>query len=361
MTARYCSLAQQSAPAFAPGLAAERLGALMSGHRMWVNGTVLHYCFFDGENDGSVIAPPASAGTRWVSWVGGEDQRDVVRDGFRAWQDLGIGVTFTEVGDRSEAELRIGFQRGDGSWSAVGRDALRAGLNERTMNFGWDLTAPGERATALHEIGHALGMQHEHQSPFAGIHWDDEAVYADLAGPPNFWSRDRTFFNVLRKLDPAEVNGSVWDPQSVMEYPFAAGLILEPEQFRGGVHPPGGLSPLDKEFALRWYPPLDAARPPGLVPFRSVPLSLGSGEQADFTVEPRETREYTVGTFGASDAVVVVFEERDGEPRFLAGRDDGGTPHNATITARLVRGRRYFVRVRLYSGWGSGETAVMCW
>jgi hypothetical protein len=101
MTARYCSLARESAPAFAPGLAAERLGALMSGRRMWVNGTVLHYCFFDGEGDGSVIPLPGSGGTRWVSWAGGEDQREVVRDCFRQWRELGIGVSFTEVAHRS--------------------------------------------------------------------------------------------------------------------------------------------------------------------------------------------------------------------------------------------------------------------
>ncbi|WP_405674225.1 M12 family metallopeptidase [Streptomyces canus] len=361
MTARYCSLAQQSAPAFAPGLAAERLSALIGGGRMWVNSTVLHYCFFDGDTDGSVIPVPGTGQSRPVSWVGAKEQRDVVRECFQEWRDLGIGVTITEVGDRSEAELRIGFQLGDGSWSTVGRDALQVGLNERTMNFGWDLTAPGGRGTALHEIGHALGMLHEHQSPFAGIHWDDEAVYADLAGPPNFWSRDRTFYNILRKLDPDEVNGTVWDPQSIMEYAFEAGLILEPEQFRAGLDPPGTLSAADKEYVLRWYPPTEPTRPPALVPFRSAPLGLGPGEQADFTVEPPETREYTVGTFGDSDTVVVVFEERDGEPRYLIGRDDGGTPHNATIRARLVKGRRYFVRVRLYSAWGSGETAVMCW
>ncbi|MFF8673739.1 M12 family metallopeptidase [Streptomyces sp. NPDC015242] len=360
MTARYCSLAQAPAPAFAPGLAAERLGALVSGRRMWVNGTVLHYWFFDGGSDASVIPVPGTGMTRRVPWSGAEEQRDVVRAGFRQWQDLGIGISFAEVEDRSEAELRIGFQAGDGSWSAVGRDALLAGGHERTMNFGWDLTAPGERATALHEIGHALGMVHEHQSPFAGIHWDDEAVYAELAGPPNHWSRERTHRNILVKLGPDEANGCVWDPQSIMEFPFPPGLVLEPERYRAGIEPPGTLSAADKEFALRWYPPAER-EPAALVPFRSVPLGLDPGEQADFVVDPPETRTYTLGTFGDCDAVVVVFEERDGEPRYLAGRDDGGTAHNATIGVRLVKGRRYVVRVRLYSAWGAGGTAVMCW
>ncbi|MEU8713267.1 beta-glucuronidase AbsR1 [Streptomyces sp. NPDC001414] len=359
MTRRYCSLPRQSDPAFAPGLAAERLGALIGGRRMWVNGTVLHYCFLDAATDASVIPVPGTAEMRRVPWAGTEEQRDVVRESFREWQDLGIGVRFAEVRDRGEAELRIGFQAGGGSWSAVGRDALAVGAGERTMNLGWDLTEPGGRWTALHEIGHALGMRHEHQSPFAGVHWDDEAVYTALAGPPHHWSRDRTDRAILRKLDPAEANGSVWDPHSVMQFPFGPGLILEPEQYHNGLYPPGSLSPADKEFVLRWYPPAEA--PAALVPFRSAPLGLGPGGQADFAVEPPETREYSVGTFGACDSVVVVFEEREGEPRYLAGHDDGGTAHNALVGVRLVKGRRYVVRVRLHSTWGSGETAVMCW
>ncbi|MFI2424581.1 M12 family metallopeptidase [Streptomyces sp. NPDC018955] len=360
MTVRHCSLPPQPDPAYPPGLAAGRLGALIGGRRLWVNGTVLHYCF-SGDTAGSEIAVPGTGRTRWVSWGGAEEQRDVVRECFEEWRGLGLGLTFTEVHDRTEAELRIGFQLGDGTWSAVGRDALRVGAHERTMNFGWDLTAPGERATVLHQIGHALGMQHEHQSPYAAIHWDDEAVYAELAGPPNHWNRDRTYHNILRRLGPDEVNGSVWDPQSIMQYALPPGLILEPEQYHGGVYPPGTLSPADKEFVLRRYPPADPPRPPPLVPFRSVPLGLGPGEQADFRIDPPETRDYTVGTFGEADRVVVLFEERDGEPRFLAGHDDGGTAHNAAIAVRLVKGRRYYVRVRLYSAWGPGETAVMCW
>ncbi|GAA3447345.1 M12 family metallopeptidase [Planomonospora venezuelensis] len=361
MNIRYCSIPRQPPPALPADLDADRLNAIVATRFTWLNGTVLHYYFFDGETDGSVIPIPGEETRRWVSWVGGKDQQDVVRESFRAWKDLGIGLEFTEVADRTEAELRIGFQRGGGSFSRVGRSALAVATDQRTMNFGWDLTPPDERSTALHEIGHALGMVHEHQSPFAGIVWDEEAVYANLAGPPNFWPRERTFHNIIRKQDPAEVNGSDWDPQSIMEYPFSPGLILEPERFRAGLFPPGTISETDAAFARRWYPSFGDAEPPRLLPFRSAPLGLDAGAQADFLVVPEATRDYTVATFGESDAVLVLFEEIGGEPRYLTGEDDGGRPGNASVTAHLVKGRRYIVRVRLHSSWGSGQTAVMCW
>ncbi|WP_433239934.1 beta-glucuronidase AbsR1 [Streptosporangium sp. CA-135522] len=361
MNIRYCAIPPQPPPPLPAGLEADRLNAIIATRFTWLNGTVLHYYFFDRESDGSVITIPEDGTERWVSWVGGKDQQDVVRESFQAWKDLGIGLEFAEVTDRVEAELRIGFQRGGGSYSKVGRSALAVGTDQRTMNFGWDLTPPDQRSTALHEIGHALGMVHEHQSPFAGIVWDEEAVYADLAGPPNFWPPEKTFHNIIRKHDPSEVNGSAWDPQSIMEYPFNPGLILEPEKYRAGLFPPGTISEADAVFARRWYPSPKDAEPLRLVPFRSVPLGLKAGAQADFVIAPEATRDYTVATFGESDTVLVLFEEIDGEPRYLTGEDDGGRPDNAFLTAHLVKGRHYIVRVRLHSSWGPGQTAVMCW
>ena len=109
-----------------PSYVRERLGALVGGRRMWVNGTTLHYYFFDADTDASVIPVPGTGETRRVPWAGAKEQLDVMRESFREWQDLGIGVTFAEVFDRCEAELRIGFQLGDGSWSAVGRPVIPA-------------------------------------------------------------------------------------------------------------------------------------------------------------------------------------------------------------------------------------------
>ena len=161
-----------------------------------------------------------------------------------------------------EAEIRIGYAR-DGSWSYVGREILDIPVNERTMSFGWPLDRDDYGlTTAIHEIGHTLGMPHEHQNPFAGIVWDEDAVYGYLGGPPNNWPRETTFNNVLRKIDAAEVAGSNWDPDSIMEYQFPAGLIIEPAAYHNGIFPPGTLSPLDKTWAKTWYPAAGWSRGP---------------------------------------------------------------------------------------------------
>ena len=55
------------------------------------------------------------------------------------------------------------------SWSYIGRDILKSKLapqNEPTMNLGWDITR--DRDAALHEIGHTLACEHEHQNPNSG-------------------------------------------------------------------------------------------------------------------------------------------------------------------------------------------------
>lgn len=335
---RYCDVKPRTEPVLRPDLPDGRLRAIRLLRPKWVNGTVLHY-FFDG---------------------GPEPQRQAVRAAFGEWKALGIGLEFVEVADRSEAEVRIAFDQNDGSWSYVGRDVLGIGVDEPTMNFGWDLTDDYGRSTALHEIGHTLGLPHEHQNPFAGIQWDEAKVYSWFAGPPNRWSQQQTFHNVLRKLDTSEVEGSSWDPDSVMEYWFPGGLITAPAQYQGGINPPGGLSAVDEEWVRRWFPALESSLP-RLEPFVSVRLALAAGEQADFAIEPDASRTYKVGTFGAADTVIVLFEDVDGELRYLAGDDDSGTDTNARLSIKLFKGRRYVVRMRLYWAGSSGNTAIMHW
>ncbi len=340
----YCFVPVVPDPVLGPGVSVERASLLRVMSKKWVNGTVLHYYFYEGDEFGTTDA-----------------ERNVVRQAFQRWKGLGIGIDFSEVTSREDSEIRIGFLRGDGAWSYVGRDVLTIGDNERTMNFGWDLTArASEINTAVHEIGHTLGFPHEHQNPNSGIVWNEEAVYREFAGFPNFWPRDKTEWNILRKIPQDTVEGSTWDSDSVMHYPFGPGLIVSPEPFRSGLQPAPGLSPVDESKVRFFYPELEVVLPE-LRPFRSQLLSLSKGQQRNFSVLPSFSRNYRFRTFGDSDTVMVLFEERDGELRYVKGDDDSGWDRNAAFRVRLQRGGRYVLRIRLYYQSASGDTALLMW
>lgn len=343
---RFCSLPEVPARTFGSEVSPHRARLILWIDKKWVNGTKLRYYFFESGR-----------------YVGGNDQKDLVREGFEVWKNVGIGVSFEEVTNISDAEVRIGFLQGDGSWSYVGRDVIDIpGQYERTMNFGWDLTRdPRGVDTPVHEIGHTLGFPHEHQNPFSGIVWDEEAVYTYFGGPPNNWPRDTTFYNVLRKLSAGDVEGSEWDANSIMHYGFPAGLIVKPEEYQGGLRPEGGLSESDIEEVRRFYPPLEDSKNPRLEPFKLEFLALAPGEQKNFTIEPQNTDEYTIQTFGRSDTIMVLFEDVNGQLRYVTADDDSGTNTNSQIITRLRQGTRYVLRIRLFLNYASGDTAVMMW
>lgn len=345
-----CTTPQGTPRQLPGGLDPCRAAAIVVLDKKWVNGTQLHYCF---------VAEPSTPG-----------DDDVVRSAFTRWQELPIGLSFQEVPDPAEAELRIDFDRSQGSsWSTVGRDALDRPASVATMNFGWQLGGwTYGHDTALHEIGHAIGLPHEHQNPNAGIVWDEAAVLSSFGGPPNHWDEATTRWNILRAIDPDEVQGSSWDPDSIMHYRFDAGLILEPERYRHEpLVPADGLSARDVEWVRRFYPPGPDDARAELVPFESSAFDLAPGEQVDLTLRPDVSREYNVGTFGDADTVLVLFEELADGPeelrglRFVDGDDDSGQDRNAQLTVRLRPGRTYVLRLRLYWPGRAGRTAVMMW
>lgn len=324
----------------------ERANLVRYVEKKWVNGTNLRYFLFK--------ASPYS----------GDDYHfQLIREGFEIWRDVGIGVTFEETDDINTAEVRIGFLFGDGSWSYVGRDVIDIPKQrERTMNIGWDLRRDHRGVdVVVHEIGHTLGFPHAHQNPFSGIVWDEEEVYAYFSGPPNYWSKTQIEYNILRKLAKHEVEGSHWDPDSIMHYAFPAGLVNHPHQYRNGIAPEPGLSPMDIAEVRKFYPPHGGPSPTMLEPFRSEVLRLSPTEQRDFTIAPSESRTYEIRAFGEADILMVLFKKQGARLQYLDGGDDSGAEANASIVVWLEAGAEYVLKLRLYLQYGSTEAAIMVW
>jgi hypothetical protein len=342
---RLCALAPRTVRPLSATVMADpiRARSIMVSQSKWMNGTVLHYCFF---TSGHFAVPKRQAAA--------------IRNAFARWKRVGIGLQFKEVKELREAEVRIGYSIKDGgSYSSVGREVLNDPLTQPTTVYGWSLTTKEGRSTALHEIGHVLGMEHEHQNPFAGIKWHEEAVYKNLKAPPNEWTRKETFDNILQKLSLEQVQGSKWDPKSIMEYEFDPGLIAEPKRYETeGLFPPGTLSAADKKWVRKWYPPLKKS-PDRLHASKPVVVSLDAGKQIDFVIEPASSRKYTIETKGASDTTLVLYEVIDGVPRYVSGDDDSGEERNAAISHKLFRGRQYVVRLRLVHPGPTGEVSLV--
>jgi hypothetical protein len=107
-----------------------------------------------------------------------------------------------------------------------------------------------------------------------------------------------------------------------------------------------------------WYPEQDAGLTT-LEPFEAVAVDIAAGQQVDYAIKPTASRKYTIETKGASDTLLVLFEDINGEPRYLSGDDDSGEDRNASITYKLFEGRSYIARLRLHYAGLSGKTSLM--
>lgn len=160
---------------------------------------------------------------------GSKSQQD---NAWRRFQkvDALVNLTFVRV-PSGEAEIRVGFDPQGGHWSYVGKYCAKIPQAEKTMNLALTGGVFGDRSNewdrvAIHETLHAIGFQHEHQSPQNTIKWNVPVVLAEYRASQG-WSDAEIYDQVLNRSDAKDFNGTAFDPKSIMEYPISAKETLD--------------------------------------------------------------------------------------------------------------------------------------
>ena len=198
-----------------------------------------------------------------------------------------VNLKLNFIDDAKKAQVRIAFDPADGAWSLIGTDCVKE--KGATMNLGWF-----DVATTIHEFGHTLGLIHEHQNP-AGkpIDWDEAKVYA-WATDTQGWDKDTTYHNIIEKYKINQINGSNFDPDSIMLYFFPGTLTKSGK----GTHENLRLSPYDVQYinsvysnssedATQFYKKVYGKEIPTIAPFKrsaksfNLPLQ-NTGDQKDY-------------------------------------------------------------------------------
>lgn len=131
------------------------------------------------------------------------------------------------------ADIRVDFKAQNGYWSYVGVDSRRHLPSMNLQGF-TDASPTGDEFDRLvgHETGHALGLEHEHQSPAAPVcGWNYSYIWSHYS-----WDSEADMhYNLDRLQDkvlPTEQHAyifSLYDQTSLMHYYF------EPDAFTAGM------------------------------------------------------------------------------------------------------------------------------
>ncbi len=183
-----------------------------------------------------------------------------------------------------DSDIRVSFSLAGESWSYIGTECLDIPKTEMTMNLGWldddqsfdSVEYKNTGQVVIHEFCHALGMIHEHQNPKGNsIEWNKQVVYNALKRT-NGWTPEQVDQNMFKKygdrdmckkvsaMNPyasqkldiegycmgEEVNGSAYDPHSIMHYFYPATWILSGQK---EIPVNTTLSAMDKKWLEKYY------------------------------------------------------------------------------------------------------------
>ena len=272
-----------------PTAPTEALQGLVNTAKVWEVDLPVTVCFMDGSE-----AAKAFFVDRAREWTDNAPGLDVGFGRAPAYNDCSV-----ENGD-----IRVSFNSA-GDWSYVGRDATRVIAGKPTLNLSTLRTGLTARtrviatSNALHEFGHALGAEHEHQrSEFSAClarldleqikrstRWDDDKIGKNIT-------------DILQGRGEAD-----YDATSIMNYHFPANWFLPGTDASCQLPRRTVLSDGDRAIIAGLYPETRALQDQFLT---------GLLQRASFAAQNLEEDERIAFEFAFDDALPMEFKQGNG-------------------------------------------------
>lgn len=219
------------------------------------------------------LNPQRIAAVTKLIWRGGVDLAVAFMDGgsaelqnkiiahANAWGGpSGGNVRFRLTGNVADAQVRIARVPQQGYWSYLGVELLSIPGNQQTLNLdSFSMGTPDREfhRVVRHEIGHTMGMPHEHMRPelVARLNVAKTIRYFQQT---QGWSAAEVRAQVLTPLDPRTLTAGPIDQDSIMCYQLPGSITIDGQPIRGG----NDINAADLAFCRRIYPPINAPAPP---------------------------------------------------------------------------------------------------
>ncbi len=239
-------------PDSVPAPAREPARLVVNQLKVWNVGATLKICFLDGSAAGRQhVAKIASEWTKYANLKFDFGNQDSPR---------------TCVADGTE-NIKISFHATapyGGYWSYVGKDSNKYSPSMNLENLDVEPAMLAEQEIdrlVWHEFGHAIGLEHEHQSPEA--HCDDQIdwtaaleYYSKCCG----WSNQEVKDNLTTMVSSTRLKTTPYDPKSIMHYALPAAIFKDGRNSRCFTQTNYILSTTDKDAISNTYPASEQVR-----------------------------------------------------------------------------------------------------